>query len=162
MSRAEPSSGDSSPVPGERLFDADLVFLRRFAGPLMLLARAMLAYIFVVAGVSYIGQYASVADYMRANGVDATLLPLVILTELGGGLLVLLGLKTRWAAIALGGFCLLTALFFHLGADQTVHFRKNIAMAGGFLLLATFGPGAWSLDAWRGRAGARGGTWGDN
>jgi hypothetical protein len=72
---------------------------------------------------------------------------------------VLVGLKTRWAAIALGGFCLLTALFFHLGADQTVHFRANIAMAGGFLLLATFGPGAWSLDAWRGRAGARGGTW---
>jgi uncharacterized membrane protein YphA (DoxX/SURF4 family) len=35
-------------------------------------------------------------------------------------------------------------------------------MAGGFLLLATFGPGAWSLDAWRGRARARGGTWGDN
>jgi putative oxidoreductase len=76
----------------------------------MLLARAMLSYIFVVAGVSYIGQCTSVADYMRANGVDATLLPLVILTELGGGLLVLLGLKTRWAAIALGGFCLLTAL----------------------------------------------------
>jgi putative oxidoreductase len=45
------------------------------------------------------------------------LLPLVILTELGGGLLVLFGLKTRWAAIALFGFCLLTALFFHSGAD---------------------------------------------
>ena len=89
---------------------------------------------------------------MQANGVDGRLLPLVILTELGGGLLVLFGLKTRWAAIALFGFCLLTALFFHLGADQTIHFRKNIAMAGGFLLLAIFGPGGWSLDAWRGRA----------
>jgi putative oxidoreductase len=79
-------------------------------------------------------------------------LPLVILTELGGGLLVLAGLMTRWAAIALGGFCLLTALFFHYSADQTVMLQKNIAMAGGFLTLATFGPGAWSLDGWRGRA----------
>ena len=81
------------------------------------------------------------------------LLPLVILTDLGGGLLVLFGWKTRWAAIALSGYCLLTALFFHFGADQTIHFQKNIAMAGGFLMLALFGPGAWSLRAWRARAG---------
>jgi putative oxidoreductase len=153
MSRADSSSHDSSPAVGERVFDADLVFLRRFAGPIALVARVMLAYIFIVAGVTYIGQYAGVADYMQANGVDARLLPLVIATELGGGLLVLVGLKTRWAAIALMGFCLLTALFFHLGADQTIHFRKNFAMAGGFLTLAIFGPGPWSIDGWRGRAG---------
>jgi putative oxidoreductase len=88
---------------------------------------------------------------MQANGVDARLLPLVIATELGGGLLVLVGLKTRWAAIALFGFCLLTALFFHLGADQAIDFRKNLGMAGGFLTLAILGPGPWSLDYWRGR-----------
>ena len=162
MSNARSTREDAAPPADRQAFDADLNFLTCFAAPLMLLARAMLAYIFVVSGATYIGQYAGVVDYMQSNGVDGRLLPLVILTELGGGLLVLLGLKTRWAAIALGGFCLLTALFFHLGADQTVHFRKNIAMAGGFLLLATFGPGAWSLDAWRGRARARGGTWGDN
>jgi putative oxidoreductase len=49
--------------------------------------------------------------------MDGRLLPQVILTELGGGLLVLFGLKTRWAAITLFGFCLLTALSFHPGAD---------------------------------------------
>jgi putative oxidoreductase len=136
-------------VTDERLLDSDLKFLERWAGPFMLVARAMLAYIFIVSGVTYIGQYADVADYMRVNGVDDRLLPLVIATELGGGLLVLLGLKTRWAAIALFGFCLLTALFFHLGADQTIHFQKNLAMAGGFLTLSVFGPGAWSVDAWR-------------
>ena len=152
VSRAE-SSSDSSPVSGQRLFDADLVFLRRFAAPIMVVARVLLAYIFIVAGATYIGQYAGVADYMRANGVDARLLPVVIATELGGGLLVLVGLKTRWTAIALMGFCLLTALFFHLGADQTIDFRKNLAMAGGFLTLAIFGPGPWSLDGWRGRSG---------
>ena len=160
MSRAQSTREDAASAADSRTFDADLSFLSRFSGPLMLLARAMLAYIFVVSGVIYIGQYADVADYMQANAVDGRLLPLVILTELGGGLLVLVGLKTRWAAIALFGFCLLTALFFHMGADQTIHFRKNITMAGGFLLLATFGPGAWSLDAWRGRAGAGGWTLG--
>jgi putative oxidoreductase len=139
-------------VTGERLLNSDLKFLERFAGPIILVARAMLAYIFIVSGVTYIGQYSGVADYMWANGVDARLLPLVIATELGGGLLVLVGLKTRWAAIALFGFCLLTALFFHLGADQAIDFRKNLGMAGGFLTLAILGPGPWSLDYWLGRS----------
>ncbi len=153
MSRTRTSPDDARRGAGERVLDADLSFLRRLAGPLLLVARAMLAYIFIVQGASHIAHYADVAGYMAENGVDARLLPLVILTELGGGLLVLVGLKARWAAIALGGYCLLTALFFHLGADQTIMFQKNIAMAGGFLTLATFGPGPWSLDGWRGRAG---------
>jgi putative oxidoreductase len=152
MSRGQSTREDAASLTDAGTFDADLNFLSRWAGPLGLLARAMLAYIFVVSGVTYIGQYAGVADYMQANGVDGRLLPLVILTELGGGLLVLIGLKTRWAAIALFGFCLLTALFFHMGADQAIHFDKNIAMAGGFLALALLGPGAWSLDGWLGRA----------
>ena len=139
--------------PSDSAFDADLVFLRRYAGPVVLLARAMLAYIFIDEGIGKITDYAEVAGYMRDHGVASALLPLVILTELGGGLLVLFGLKTRWAAIALAGFCLLTALFFHLAADQTIEFKKNVAMAGGFLVLATFGPGGWSLDRRLGRAG---------
>ena len=112
----------------------------------------MLAYIFIVEGAGKIAGYSGVADYMQAHAVDGRLLPLVILTELGGGLLVLVGLKTRWAGIALFGFCLLTALFFHSGADQAMQLQKNVAMAGGFLALALLGPGAWSLDAWRARA----------
>ena len=105
--------------------------MSRWAGPLGLLARAMLAYIFIVEGVGKIAGYAGVAGYMQAHGVDGRLLPLVILTELGGGLLVLFGLKTRWAAIALFGFCLLTALFFHTGrgsgdpiAEECRHGRR--------------------------------------
>jgi putative oxidoreductase len=151
MSQAPYTRGDASRPADGRLFDADLNFLSRWASPLGLVARAMLAYIFIVEGVGKIWGYAGVADYMQAHGVDGRLLPLVILTELGGGLLVLLGLKTRWAAIALLGFCLLTAAFFHTAADQAIQFQKNIAMAGGFLALALLGPGAWSLDAWRGR-----------
>lgn len=92
----------------------------------------MLAYIFIVEGVGKIAGYASVTDYMQAHGIDGRLLPLVILTELGGGLPLLFGWKARWAAIALSGYCLLTALFFHFGADQTIHFQKNIAWRGAF------------------------------
>src|SRR6202034_1908500 len=153
MTQAPYTRANDAPRAGGRTFDADLNFLPRWAGPLSLLARAMLAYIFLVEGVGKIAGYAGVADYMQAHGVDGRLLPLVILTELGGGLLVLFGLKTRWAAIALFGFCLLTALFFHTGGDQAIQLQKNIAMAGGFLALALLGPGAWSLDAWRARAG---------
>ena len=149
------SSVQSSPGRGEDRavgFDADLAFLRRFAGPVVLLARAMMAYVFVVEGFGKITSYAGVAAYMREHGVAPALLPLVILTEFGGGLLVLVGFKTRWAAVALAGFCLLTALIFHLASGETIEFQKNVAMAGGFLVLAVFGPGAWSIDGRFGRA----------
>ena len=151
MSQAQYTRGNARPPADGRTFDADLNFLSRWAGPLGLLARAMLAYISIVEGAGKIAGYAGVAEYMQAHGVDGRLLPLVILTELGGGLLVLFGLKTRWAAIWLCGFCLLTALFFHTAPDQVIELQKNIAMAGGFLTLAILGAGAWSLDAWRAR-----------
>ena len=59
----------------------------------------MLAYIFIVEGIGKIAGYTGVADYMQAHGVDGRLLPLVVLTELGGGLLVLFGLKTPGARL---------------------------------------------------------------
>ncbi len=86
---------------------------------------------------------------MVEAGVPAALLPLVILTELGGGLLVLLGLWTRYAAIALAGFCVLAAIIFHYqpgDMGQMINFMKNITIAGGFLVLAGSGPGAFALD----------------
>jgi putative oxidoreductase len=54
---------------------------------------------------------------MQTSGVDPRLLPLVIRTELGGGLLVLIGLKVHWAAVALFGFCLFTALLIPLARE---------------------------------------------
>jgi putative oxidoreductase len=87
---------------------------------------------------------------MEERGIRGSLLPSVIMTELGAGALVSIGLLTRLASLALAGFCILTALLFHADwadAEQAINFNKNIAMAGGFLVLVAAGAGAWSLDA---------------
>jgi putative oxidoreductase len=125
------------------------------ATPLTLIARAMLAYVFVVEGADKIATYAGVVAYMQAAGIDGRLLPLVILTELGGALCVLAGFVTRFAAIALFGFCLLTAFLIHWPANEMIEVQKNVAIGGGFLALAVFGPGLWSIDAWRERSAGR-------
>ena len=81
--------------------------------------------------------------------LDTGALALTIIPELGGGLLVLLGLFTRYAAIALAGFCVLADWFFHDqpgDMGQMINFMKNITIAGGFLVLAGAGPGALALD----------------
>ena len=129
----------------------------------VLVGRILLAAIFIYEGWLKINDPSGTVGYMEAYGVPGMLLPAVILTELGGGLLVAVGLLARWAALALAGFCLLTALFFHRDfADvqnlQLVHFMKNLSMAGGFLMLTAFGPGGWSIDAllWRRRGTAAG------
>ena len=77
---------------------------------LITIGRVLLAIMFIQGGIEKIFGYAGAQGYMEAHGVPGMLLPLVILTEAGGGLCVLLGLFTRWWAIALAGFCVLAAL----------------------------------------------------
>jgi len=123
-----------------------------------LLGRVLISAIFILAGFSKIGGYAGTQGYMESMGVPGAVLPLVIATELGGGLLVLVGLWTRLAAFAVGGFSALAALLFHSNFGdqmQQILFMKNFAMAGGFLFLVAHGAGRFSIDAWRaGKAGA--------
>jgi putative oxidoreductase len=137
-------------------FEPNRSMTQALADPVVFVARLLMAYIFIVEGYGKISGYSDVAGYMQDHGVSSALLPLVILTELGGGLMILTGLATRWAAIALSGYAILTALFFHMGADQTVQFQKNLVIAGGFLVLVAHGAGAWSLDAWLARVMRRG------
>ena len=115
----------------------------------VLLGRLLLAAIFILSGFSKIGGYAGTQGYMEAEGVPGILLPLVILTELGGGLCILAGFQTRIVALLLAGFTLVAAVLFHFQpADQgqMINFMKNLAIAGGFLALMSNGPGAFSVD----------------
>ncbi len=112
-------------------------------------ARVLLAQIFLLAGMSKITAYAGTQGYMESVGVPGMLLPLVILLEVGGGLALVAGWQTRWASYALAGFTIISAIIFHnnLGDQmQMIMFMKNFAIAGGLLLLAEHGAGAFSLD----------------
>jgi putative oxidoreductase len=123
----------------------------------LLVARILLGTLFVLEGYGKIGRYAAAVAYMQRYGVPDLLLPLVIALELVGGILIIVGWQTRAAALALAGFCILAALFFHLdfnNRNETISFLKNLAIAGGFLALLASGPGAWSLDRRAARAGA--------
>lgn len=114
-----------------------------------LTGRILLSILFLVSGAGKIGAYAEVADYMAAAGVPPVLLPLAIVTEIVGGLAIVLGWRTRIVAFLLAGYALLTAIFFHANLGdpiEAVMFFKNLSIAGGFLLLVAHGAGPLSLD----------------
>ena len=117
-----------------------------------LVRRALLAAIFLHEAVSKLTAYSAALAYMRAFGVPGELLPFAIAVELGCGVLILCGYQTRAAALVLAAFCLATAVLFHrnLGdRNQLLHFEKDLAIAGGLLVLFAHGAGAWALDALR-------------
>jgi putative oxidoreductase len=116
-----------------------------------LVARLLLAALFIVAGFNKIMNVAGTAGYMGRLGLPAPELMAwaVIVTELLGGLLLVIGWKTRWVAWGLAIFTLVTAVLGHAfwkDPAQTTQFLKNLAIVGGFLLLAVSGPGRLSVD----------------
>lgn len=127
--------------------------------PALLLARIGLAAIFLYSGYGKVTGLTGFSTYLVNHGFPpGTTYPLAALaglTELLGGLAILLGLQTRAAALVLALFVLVAALIGHRfweaeaaqRSNQLIHFLKNIAMIGGFLALYAAGPGAFSLDA---------------
>jgi putative oxidoreductase len=101
--------------------------------------RALLATLFILAGLAKAVGPQPFLQHMAAFGIPAFLLPAVIVLEVGAGVALLLGWRLREAAAALGVFCLLTALVFHheLGdkAERSLFF-KDLALAGGLLAMA--------------------------
>jgi putative oxidoreductase len=116
----------------------------------LVIARVFLALIFVVEGISKIASADATRHYMQARHLPAALLWPVILFEIGSGLLIAVGYQTRVVAPALTVYCLLTAAIFHTSPSdqaQNLMLLKNIAMAGGFILLSYVGAGRNSIDA---------------
>jgi len=117
---------------------------------LNLAARILMSQIFLISGIGKTTGYAGTQAYMAKMGVPGALLPLVIVTELGGGLALLFGFQARWAALA--GFTLLAGLIFHFKPDdqmQMISFLKNLAIAGGLLMFVRHGAGAPCIDRQR-------------
>ena len=112
-------------------------------------ARVAMSVMFIMAGWSKIGGYAGTQGYMESQGVPGILLPAVIAVEILAPIMVVIGWQTRWAALALAGFCVASALLFHLNFGdemQSIQFMKNITIAAGFMLLFVNGAGELSLD----------------
>ncbi len=133
--------------------------LTRLQNPLALAARILMALLFLPEGIGKISQFSATAAYIASAGLpwpqQGALLAIAL--EVGASLALLAGLQTRWAALLLAAFCVATALIFHpfwaAAADQAmlqqIMFFKNLALAGGLLMLSAFGAGAWSVDARR-------------
>lgn len=125
-----------------------------------LLGRILLVVIFIMSGLNKLSHFGGTEGYMANAGIPARLLlPGLILSiaiELGGGLLIAVGFKTRPAAMIIFLFMIPVTLLFHLLPSRhqagpaammnTIMYMKNLSMMGGLLLLASMGPGAYSID----------------
>jgi putative oxidoreductase len=120
------------------------------------IARALLALIFIMAGLQKIGGYEATQGYMEFMGVSGSLLPAVIAVEVLGGIALLVGFQARIAAVLLAGFTVIAGVLFHLlpsfgmeamaAQGEMIHFMKNLAITGGLMMVVIFGAGAWALD----------------
>jgi len=124
-----------------------------------LLGRILLSVVFILGGIGKITGFAFEESLVAGKHLPlpAVALGVALVIELFGGLLILAGLATRLTAWILFLYLIPTTLLFHNfwamsgmdRIDNTIHLQKNLAIMGGLLLLAAFGPGAHSVDAAR-------------
>jgi putative oxidoreductase len=116
--------------------------------------RAMISSLFLLAGLSKLAAPAMTIGYIQSVGLPlpSVAFALAAFVEIVGGLMLLLGFRTRILASILFLFTLATAVFFHRNfgdQNQFIHFFKNVAIAGGLLHVVAFGGGRVSLDGLR-------------
>ena len=115
------------------------------------IGRVLIGLPFAMSGLSKLGAYGVTTGMISAVGLPFAPLAfaVAVATELGGGVLLIVGYRVRYVAAALALFSLATAVSFHhnfADQDQMIHFLKNVMMAGGLLQIAAFGAGAVSID----------------
>jgi len=114
-----------------------------------LVGRILIAVLFLLAGLGKLADVPGFAGYLASGGLPAVLAWPAILFEIAVGVLLLIGFQTRLVGLAGAAFCVVAAALYHNNfADQMqmIMFLKNLAIAGGFLLLAANGPGRFALD----------------
>lgn len=120
----------------------------------VLAGRVMLSAMFILAGYGKLTAVGATAGWFESLGLPMPYVVTILtgLLELVGGVAILVGFQTRIAALAIAAFTIAATLVAHTDlADQVqqLFFMKNLAIAGGLLVLAAFGAGAYSLDARR-------------
>jgi putative oxidoreductase len=118
----------------------------------LLIGRILIAVLFIMAAYAKFKGLTGTTGYFTKLGVPApsVVAPLVATFELAVGVLILVGFKTRFAALATAAFVVAAALLAHTNfveQNQLNHFLKNLAIAGGCLALFVSGPGSFSVDA---------------
>tara|TARA_Y100000813_G_C24139212_1_gene341611 strand:- start:953 stop:1324 length:372 start_codon:yes stop_codon:yes gene_type:complete len=114
-----------------------------------LIGRVLISLLFLLNGYFKILNYNGTIDWMESYGVPGFFLIPSIILEIVAPLLIIIGYKTKIAAIFLMAFCIATAFIFHADFSNQVQinsFLKNIALAGGFIFIAVSGPKKFSLD----------------
>ena len=114
-----------------------------------LIGRILISALFLLNGIFKISNYDGTVDWMESFGMPGILLIPAIILEIAGPVLIVIGYKTKLAAGLLSLFCIATAFIFHndfANQMQLTSFLKNIALAGGFLILFVNGAKGFSLD----------------
>ena len=115
-----------------------------------LAGRILIAIIFLLSGIDKVTHYAQTLGYMTKAGLPFPEVLLVVsgVVEIGCALAIVIGWKSRLAALGLVIWMIPVTLIFHNpagGQEAMIHFMKNLAITGGLLVLFASGPGAWSV-----------------
>ena len=114
-----------------------------------LIGRILISALFLLNGIFKISNYDGTIGWMESFGMPGILLIPAIILEIAGPVLIIIGYKTKLAAGLLSLFCIVTAVIFHndfANQMQFTSFLKNIALAGGFLIIFVNGAKGFSLD----------------
>ena len=114
-----------------------------------LIGRILISALFLLNGIFKISNYDGTIGWMESFGMPGIFLIPAIILEIAGPVLIIIGYKTKLAAGLLSLFCIATAFIFHndfANQMQLTSFLKNIALAGGFLILFVNGAKGFSLD----------------
>jgi len=119
-----------------------------------LCARLLMSAVFLISGVSKLSNAEGTMAYIASAGLPFPEFSfgVAVLVEILGSILLIVGYRTRLVAVLLAVFSIVAALAFHYqiqDQNQFIHFLKNLAIAGGLLHVAAFGPGSLSVDGRR-------------